>query len=279
MLRIDSHQHFWDRSRSEFDYQWLDQPSHQPIGSSFLPQDLLPLLQSQQIDASILVQTQHRLAENDWALGLAAQWPWIAGVVGWVDLQADDCQRQVEQYCQHAKFVGVRHVIQDEPDPDFLIRDSVLAGLHVLQRYQLPFDLLLYPQHLHHVPQVAAEVPDLPLVLNHLGKPAIRRHEYSQWLPQLQAIAACPNVYCKLSGLVTEANWNDWSSEDLQRYLWTAIECFGPQRCLFGSDWPVCLLAATYDKVLALARSVIGQLSDAEQRQIMGENACVFYRL
>ena len=169
-LRIDAHHHLWNL-REPFDYCWLDNPDLAAIRRDFLPANLAPLLQSAGIDKTVVVQTQHRLAENDWALGLADEHPWIAGVVGWLDLASPDCESQLLEARRHPKFVGVRHVTQDEPDDDFIVSEPVLRGLEVLQAHRVPFDLLFYVKHLHHVPALVAQVPDLPMVIDHLAKP------------------------------------------------------------------------------------------------------------
>lgn len=279
MLTIDAHHHFWDRTRREFHYDWLDTPAHRPIAQSHLPADLKPLMQAENVDYCICVQTQHQLRENDWALSLAEDHPWVAGVVGWVDLQSEACAEQLAQYQSHPQWVGVRHVIQDEPDPEFLLRPSVLRGLGVLESVDQPFDLLLYMRHLHLVPQLAIALPSLPIVLDHLGKPTIREATFDDWLPLIRDIAAHKNIYCKLSGLVTESHWHAWNPEDLRRYLETAIELFGPERCMFGTDWPVCLLGGTYSQVIGLVRDTIASLTTDEQERIMSGTAREFYRL
>lgn len=283
MERIDAHHHLWDLNQpAPFDYGWLDGVSHAPIRRSYLPADLWPELTEQNIHATVLVQTQHSLAENVWALRLADQHPWIAGVVGWLDLAADNCAEQLRQARQHPKFVGVRHVVQDEPDERFLFRPEILRGLQLLERERVPYDLLFYAFHLPQAALLARQLPELKLVVDHLSKPRVtssRQADWISWRQALQDAASCPNVYCKLSGLVTEANWDSWTVDELRPYFTAAIEAFSPARCLFGSDWPVCLLAATYDRVVeALTRSV-ENLSASEQASIWGGTAKEFYGL
>ena len=279
MTVIDAHQHFWDRSQGEFDYAWQQVPGLEKICRDFLPDDLRPQLMQTCVDRTILVQTQHNLSENRWALALAKSHDFIAGIVGWVDLTSPHCQQQLQESLQDPAFVGVRHVVQDEPDEDFIIRPDVLRGLSVLEQHGMPFDLLFYARHLRHTPTVAGHCPELPLVIDHLSKPAIKTGELKIWRAELRAAAGCENVYCKLSGLVTEADWDRWSIVDLRPYFETALECFGPERLMFGSDWPVCQLAASYDEVLTVTRKLIGELSPHEQSQIMGGTASRFYRL
>ena len=275
---IDAHQHFWQLDLP-FQYDWLATPRHAPIHRNYLPEDLWAEMQKAGVDRSVFVQTQHDVAENRWALQLADQHRWIAGVVGWVDLASDACEAQLDEFSGHPKFVGVRHVTQDEPDDDYIIRDDVLRGLNVLEKHAVPFDLLFYDRHLRHAPTLAARLPDLPMVIDHLSKPEIRSGRIDPWRRELQRAAQYPNVYCKLSGMVTEADWQAWTAADLKPYVDAALEFFGPQRCMFGSDWPVCELAATYSEVVQTLRQLIGELSDAEQAEVLGQTAQRFYGL
>jgi L-fuconolactonase len=276
-LKIDAHQHFWQLG--QFDYRWLDAPRLAPIRRSFLPDDLQPLLSAAGVDRCIVVQTQHNLAENDWALGLAARHECIAGVVGWVDLASPDCEEQLLRCKDQPKFVGVRHVTQDEPDDDFIIRPEVLRGLKALEKHGTPFDLLVYPRQLRHARTLAELLPGLPMVIDHLGKPHIAEGRIDDWLPAFAAAARCPNVYCKLSGMITEADWRNWKPADLQPYVARALELFGPQRCMFGSDWPVCLLAGGYDRVAAALDTALEGLTSDELDLIHGGTAAHFYRI
>jgi len=271
---IDAHQHFWQLSKP-FNYGWLQGP----INQDFLPGDLLPHLQNTGVQKTVFVQTQHNLAENRWALGLADQFDFLAGVVGWVDLASPACEDQLLEFRTHPKFVGVRHITQGEPDDDFIVRPDILRGLKVLEKHRVPFDLLFYVKHLKHAVTVARAVPGLPLVIDHLAKPRIKDGSMADWLPHLQAAAACPNVYCKLSGVVTEADWASWKVSDLTPYVRAALECFGARRCMFGSDWPVCELAASYEQVYEALNDVLGAISVDERAAIFGETAIRFYGL
>jgi len=275
---IDAHQHFWQFSQP-FDYRWLDAPKLARIRRDYLPDDLAPLLRQAGVDRTVFVQTQHNLAENRWVLGLAEQYDWIAGVVGWVDLASPACEDQVLEFKAHPKFVGVRHITQDEPDDDFILRADVQRGLAVLEKHAVPFDLLFYVKHLRHAATVAARFPGLPLVIDHLAKPHIKDRQIDDWLPHLQAAARFPNVHCKLSGLITEADWANWKPADLRPYVQAALEAFGPQRCLFGSDWPVCELAGSYVAVKDALVEALGPLSEADRAAIFGGNAERFYGL
>jgi L-fuconolactonase len=276
---IDSHHHFWDRSLSQFDYSWQEDAELEKICQSFLPEHLKPQIDATGVDKTIFVQTQHDLLENEWAFGLAESHDWIAGIVGWVDLASPDCEAQVERLKENSKFVGVRHVVQDEPDDDFILRDDILRGLQVLEKYNVPYDLLFYVKHLKHASTLAEKFPDLKLVINHLAKPQIKHHQLEGWIEHFKIAAKHPNVWCKLSGLATEADWNSWKPEDLKIYVDAAIEHFGSERCMFGSDWPVCELAGSYQDVFDAMIQCIGGVSEGEREKIMGLNAAEFYGL
>lgn len=276
--RIDAHHHLW-RRRPSLDYRWLDRPELEPIARDFLPADLDPLIRQAGVVKTVLVQTQHDTRENDWALGIADACPFVAGVVGWVDLASPDCEKQLLAVKDHPKFVGVRHVTQDEPDDDFIIRKEVLRGLRVLERHGVPFDLLFYVKHLHHVPKLAEALPDLPMVIDHLAKPRIKEHGINDWLPDFKAAARFPNIYCKLSGMVTEANWYSWTSDDLRPYVGRALDEFGADRLMFGSDWPVSNLAGTYQEVVDGLIEALGPISTSEHEQIFSGTARRFYKL
>lgn len=275
---IDAHHHFWQLGRP-FNYRWLDRPQMAPIRRDYLPEDLRPYLGTTGVSRTVLVQTQHDLDENRWALSLAERHDFIAGVVGWVNLASSGCEAQLLEFKDHPKFVGVRHVTQDEPDDDFIVRPDVVRGLKVLERYGVPFDLLFYVKHLRHAATLAGELPGLPMVIDHLAKPRIKDHAVDDWLPQLRAAAEFPNVFCKLSGMVTEADWRRWKPADLEPYVRTALDLFGPDRCMFGSDWPVCELAASYEQVFEALGATIGPLSESERAAIFGGTARRFYGL
>lgn len=276
-VTIDAHHHYWELGR--FDYSWLDEPTLEPIRRSFLPQDLEPLIEAVGIEKTIFVQTQHNLAETEWVLGLADQHDFMAGVVGWVDLASEQCEDQLLQLKEHPKFVGIRHVTQDEPDDDFIVRPDIMRGLQALEKHQVPFDLLFYVKHVHHAATVAAALPGLPLVIDHLSKPEIKNGRLDNWQAHFCQAAQFSNVYCKLSGMVTEANWNNWSAADLKPYVETALEAFGPERCMFGSDWPVCELAGTYSQVHQVLADLLASLSEDERQMIFGGTAARFYQL
>ncbi len=275
---IDAHQHFWQLSQP-FDYRWLNAPALASIKRDYLPEHLEPMLQRTPIRQTIFVQTQHNVAENRWVLDLAKRHPFVAGVVGWVDLASPACEEQLLEFTAQPKFVGVRHITQDEPDDDFIVRPEILRGLKVLEKHGVPFDLLFYVKHLRHVPALARQLPKLPMVIDHLAKPRIKDRATDDWLPHLRAAAAFPNVYCKLSGMITEADWRLWTPADLKPYVRAAIEAFGPERCMFGSDWPVCELAGSYQQVYEALVDALGPISENERLQIFGGTAIQFYRL
>jgi L-fuconolactonase len=274
-LTIDSHQHFWQLGR--FNYDWLNAPDKAPLRRDFLPADLKPLIDRAGVDRTIVVQTQHNIEENRWALQLAKENPFIAGVVGWVDLASPMCADQLQEFKHHPKFVGIRHITQDEPDENFIVRDDVLGGLKVLELERVPFDLLFYVQHLRHAATLAKQFPELPMVIDHLAKPHIKQGRTDDWREHFVAAAKYPNVFCKLSGMVTEADWKHWTPAQLKPYVHTALECFGPERLMYGSDWPVCTLAGSYDRVIGALRELLATLSPTEQALIFGGTAAKFY--
>lgn len=275
---IDSHQHYWDRS-NPFEYGWLTAPELRPINRDFLPDDLEPLLEDVGARGSVVVQTQSNLAENDWALSMARERDSILGVVGWVDLQSPDCGQDLERYVSDPLFVGIRHVVQDEPDDDFIARPTVLNGLRELERVGTTYDLLFYERHLKHAKTVADAVPNLKLVLDHLSKPRIKEGSFEVWDREIREAAKRPNLYCKLSGMITEADWEAWKPADLEPYIQTALEAFGADRLMFGSDWPVCLLAGSYREVYDVLERAVGALSASEREAIWEGTAITFYGL
>ena len=273
---IDSHQHFWQVGR--FDYPWLTRDLG-VLYRDYLPDDLAPHLARNGVNKTVLVQASNSVAETRWLLDLAGTNGFIAGVVGWVDLTSDDVDSQLSELTINPKFKGVRHLVESEPDDAWLIQPSVLAGLKQLSKHTLSYDLLVHTRHLPYVPQVARECPELQLVVDHLAKPPIARSEIKEWAAALKPVAACPNIHCKLSGLVTEASWTSWRTSDLRPFVEHALGLFGVDRMMFGSDYPVCLLAATYDRVLESVQELLKNLSDTDRDKIFSQNATRFYRL
>jgi L-fuconolactonase len=272
---IDSHQHFWQVGR--FDYPWMSADLG-VLYRDYLPEDLSPILQQHQIRQTVLVQASNSVAESRWLLDLADTSNFIAGVVGWVDLTSADVDAQLDELSQ-PKLKGVRHLVESEPNDDWLIQPSVLAGLRKLSARGLSYDLLVHTRHLKHVPLIAEACPDLALVIDHLAKPPVARNEINEWSHALEPLARYPNIHCKLSGLVTEANWDSWHVDDLRPFIDCALDLFGTDRMMFGSDYPVCLLAATYDRVLNAFQEILNTLSDTDREKIFAGNAAKFYRL
>ncbi|HET7112600.1 MAG TPA: amidohydrolase family protein, partial [Pyrinomonadaceae bacterium] len=228
---------------------------------------------------TVLVQASNSLAESRWLLSLADQNSLIAGVVGWVDLRSAHVEAQLEELTAHPKFKGARHLVESEPADDWLVQPQVISGLQQLAAHGLSYDLLVHPRHLRNVRTVAEKCADLRLVIDHLAKPRIAEREFDEWAKEIEPLAAYPNVYCKLSGLVTEASWSSWTTDDLRPYVEYALELFGPRRLMFGSDHPVCLLAAPYERVLESFKAVLEHVSDDDRDLIFRENARTFYRL
>jgi L-fuconolactonase len=274
--RIDSHQHFW-RYRPET-HAWISDRMA-VLKRDFLPGDLEPLLRAEGIDGCVAVQAAHSLEETRFLLDLADRHPFVQAVVGWVDLTAPDLERQLEALSERPALRGLRHIAQDEPDERWLVREDVVRGIGMLRRFGLTYDILVYPRQLPAALALARALPEQPFVLDHVAKPEIAAGKLDPWRDDLRRLAALPHVSCKLSGLVTEARWDGWKPGDFRPYLDVVLEAFGPGRLMFGSDWPVCLLAGSYADVIGLARAAIATLSRDEQSAILGGNAARFYGL
>ena len=244
----------------------------------FLPEDLAPLLSRAGFDGAVAVQARHAWSETAWLLELAARPPFIRGVVGWVDLCAADARDALGRAAADRRLVGVRHIAQDEPDDRFLLRPEFLRGLEALAELDLAYDVLVYPRHLPVALELARRLPAQRFVLDHLGKPDIRGGELEAWAGDLRALAACPNVMAKLSGLVTEADWSAWRAEQIRPCLEVALECFGADRLLIGSDWPVCTLAGGYERVMGVVTEFLAGRTDRHEA-VLGGNAVRFWKL
>lgn len=273
---IDSHQHFWQVGR--FDYPWMTSDLG-VLYRDYLPDELASILARNSVEKTVLVQASNSLAESRWLLNLADQNSFVAGVVGWVDLMSPDVDAQLRELAAHPKFKGVRHLVESEPQDDWLVQPAVLSGLKRLSTYGLSYDLLVHTRHLKHIPRVAESCPELALVIDHLAKPPIAKNEIDEWSEAFKPLASYPNIHCKLSGLVTEANWTSWQTDDLRPFVEFALESFGPERLMFGSDYPVCLLASSYDRVLASFQEILKSQNDDEREKIFSTNAARFYRL
>ena len=275
-MRIDAHQHFWNYSAAE--YPWIG-AGLERLARDYLPPDLEPLLAAEGLDGSVAVQARQSVEESRWLLALAEAHPLVKGVVGWVDLRSDRVGDDLRMVAAHPKFVGVRHVVQDEPDPRFVLGEGFIRGLRQLRQHGLTYDLLLYPTQLPAAVELVALLPEQPFVVDHLAKPRIAADEIEGWGRDIRAIARHENVCCKVSGMVTEAARQGWKRADFTPYLDVVLEAFGPERLMFGSDWPVCLLAGEYADVATIPRDYFSRLSATEQRMIWGDTAARFYGL
>ena len=275
-MKIDTHQHFWAYNQEE--YSWMG-PGMDSLRRDYLPPDLAPLLQSADVDATVSVQARQFLHESFWLLDLADQYPFIAGVVGWVDLRSPRVEDDLARLAAHRKFRGVRHVVHDEPDDRFMMRPDFARGIAALAKFRLTYDLLLFPRHITVAEELVRLFPNQPFVVDHIAKPLIKEHRLSPWDRDIRALAAFENVYCKLSGMVTEADWAHWKPGDFTQYLDTILESFGSKRVMVGSDWPVCTLAASYEEVIRIPTEYFHLLSSNEQADIWADNARRFYGL
>lgn len=273
--RLDAHVHFWRYDPA--DYAWIDDRMV-TLRRDFTPDVAWPLLQAAGVGSCVAVQARQTPDENRWLLGLADRYPWIAGVVGWVDLMSPDVERQLEAAAAHPRLVGVRHVIQDEP-AGFMRREDFRRWLAAVARAGLAYDILIRAPQLAEAVELAAAFPEHRFVLDHLGKPDIQGDGFAAWEGPLRRLAELPNVCAKLSGLVTEADWHGWTAAQLRPYLDLAIACFGAERLMFGSDWPVCTLAAPYAGVVAVVEGVLDGRSSLERARIFGGTARAFWRL
>lgn len=274
--RIDSHQHFWRYSPTE--YPWMGE-RHQPIKRDILPPDMQPLLAAAGMDGTVAVQARQDLRECEFLLALAEEYDFVRGVVGWVDLRAEDVEAQLERFAAHPKFVGVRHIVHDEANDRFMLGGGFLRGLAALGAFDLRYDLLLFPRHIPIAIDVAGRFPQQQFVLDHIAKPFIKDGLLQPWADDIRALAALDNVWCKVSGMITEAAPGAWTQTDFTPYLDVVFDCFGSERLMFGSDWPVSELAGNYSQVVGIVEDYIAALSADEQAAVMGGNASAFYQL
>lgn len=273
-MRIDAHQHFWIYKPEH--YPWIGE-GMDVLRRDFLPADLDPLLASVEFSGSVVVQARQSVEETEWLLELADRHASILGVVGWVDLCSPRVEEQLERFAAHPKMKGVRHLVQDEPDDAFMLRDDFQRGIGLLERHGLTYDILIFPRHLPYAVKLVEAFPDQPFVVDHLAKPDIKGGAIAGWREEFTRLARFENVYCKLSGMVTEAAWGRWKPEDFHPYLDVALEAFGPERLMIGSDWPVCTLSGEYKPVMEIVLDYVKKLSETEQDQILGANCAAFY--
>ena len=275
-FRVDAHQHFWIYNQK--DYKWIGL-SMRKLQRNFLPSHLNKEFKKNGIDFCVTVQARQTLQETKWLLELAQNNSFIKGVVGWVDLKSSSVEQDLEKFATYKKFKGVRHVLQDEKDDRYMFRPDFKKGISQLEKYGFTYDILIYPQHIKYACALISEFPRQKFILDHLAKPIIKEGNIEPWKKDIRELAKADNVFCKLSGMVTEANWYSWEQEDFLPYMEIILKAFGPDRLLFGSDWPVCTVAAKYEQVLGIVIDFIHSLSQAEQDHIMGQNAIDFYNL
>jgi L-fuconolactonase len=275
-MHVDAHQHFWKYNPAE--YEWIDD-SMAAIRRDFLPEDLEPELERNDFQGSIAVQVRQTLEETRWLLELANRSSKILGVVGWVDLRSPDVRSQLSEFTRNPKLVGIRHIVQSEPDDHFLLRQDFLVGITSLEEFDLAYDILIYTKHLPVAAEFVERFPKQRFVLDHLAKPAIKIQEVESWAAGIRRLAAFPNVSCKLSGLVTEADWQRWKPEDFTPYLDIAFEAFGTSRLMIGSDWPVCLVAGSYNRTIDVVKDYLKQHNAEIREAVLGENARRFWKL
>ena len=275
MEKVDAHQHFWkfDSLRDN----WITEDM-EAIRHDFLPHDLKPLMDANGLNSCIAVQADQSENETDFLLGLASENEFIKGVVGWIDLCADTIHERLEHYSQFPKLKGFRHILQAEPI-EFILKPEFQRGITALQVYGFTYDILIYPQHLPVIPDLIRGGNEQKFILDHLAKPNIKNGTSATWAADLKKLAFHKNVFCKLSGMVTEADHKTWKKEDIYPYMDKVLEFFGPERLLFGSDWPVCRLAASYGQVCDLMNAYLERLTIHEQELIWGKNAALFYKL
>jgi len=275
-MKIDAHQHFWRYNERE--YGWMG-PGMETLKRDHLPCDLAPLLERAGINGTVAVQARQCAEETEFLLGLADEYSLIKGVVGWVDLRSPRVEVQLEQMCYHPKLRGVRHVVHDEPDERFMMREDFVHGIGRLRRYGLTYDLLLFPKHLPAACELVSRYSEQVFVLDHIAKPFIRDGLAEPWASDIRKLASFENVSCKISGMVTEADWKTWKTEDFRPYMDVVLEAFGAERLMVGSDWPVCTVAGRYEEVMEIAGYYISRLSADEQNAIWADNAVKIYGL
>ncbi|MCF8714705.1 amidohydrolase family protein [Joostella atrarenae] len=275
-MNIDSHQHFWKYEPVK--HSWIDDDMA-VIRKDFMPLDLKTVYKQNNIDGCVAVQADQTLEETDFLIDLASKNDFIKGIVGWVDFSGNDIDAVLEHYSQFEKVKGFRHVVQGEADSNFLLRSDFLNGISKLEKYNFTYDILVFPHQLGAVLEFVKRFPNIKFVIDHIAKPYIKDGFYEGWAVLMTEIAKQPNVYCKLSGMITEADYKTWTYHALLPYMQLVLNAFGADRILFGSDWPVCLVAGNYEQVKKITTEFIAELSPEEQQAIMGLNAVKFYNL
>ena len=276
MLRIDAHQHFW--TYHPVRDSWISEEM-KAIRKNFLPEDLQPLLQHHRFDGCVVVQSDQSEEENEFQLSNAAAHQFVKGVVGWVDLQADNIEDRLNHYSHFPLMKGFRHVLQGEPDRALMLKPAFMRGISKLEQHGFTYDILIFEDQLQHIPSLVTSFPNQPFVIDHIAKPGIKKGSFTGWKSAMTTVATYDNVYCKISGMVTEADWQHWTKEDFYPYLDVLVQTFGIHRIMFGSDWPVCLVAASYERMLAIVQDYFAAFSQHEQSLFFGGNATKFYKL
>jgi L-fuconolactonase len=276
MKRIDSHQHFWkfDPVRDS----WINEEM-KLIQKDFLPKDLQPILKQNGFDGCVAVQSDQTEGENHFHYQNAEEFDFIKGIVGWVDLRSEIIEERLQYYTQFKKVKGFRHVLQGEPRRDLMLQADFMNGISLLKKYNFTYDILIFKDQLQYIPKFVSSFPDQPFVIDHIAKPDIKNGEVDEWKKDIEHAAQFENVFCKISGMVTEADWKGWKKEDFKPYLDVVVEAFGTNRVMFGSDWPVCLVAASYKEMLSIVEDYFSSFSKEEQEKIFGLNAIGFYNL
>lgn len=274
-MRIDSHQHFWHYDPIKHD--WIDDEMA-IIRKDFLPNDLQPIFQANNIDGCVAVQADQTEAETNFLLQLSNENRFIKGIVGWVDLRADNIEERLAHFKQFPIIKGFRHVLQGE-EPSFMLHEKFQNGISKLHQFGFTYDILIFPQHLSAAKELVGNFPEQQFVIDHIAKPYIKSGLIDEWKEDMKAIAQFPNVHCKISGMVTEANYKNWKPADFRPYLDTVVEAFGTDRIMFGSDWPVCLVAASYEQMIGIVQDYFSSFSKEEQDKFFGLNATTFYNL
>jgi len=276
MLKIDAHQHFWvyDAVRDS----WISEDMA-VLRKDYLPEDLFPLLQEHQFDGCVVVQSDQSNAENLFQLTNADAYDFVKGVVGWVDLQAENISDQLAAWGTFNKLKGFRHILQGEADRALMLKSAFLNGIQALQPFGYTYDILIFPDQLKFATELATKFPNQKFVLDHIAKPDIKNQNIKDWQQDIQALGTLENVYCKVSGMITEADWSNWKSGDFTAYLDVVFEAFGAKRVMYGSDWPVCLAAGSYAAVVNLVEEYTKTLSANERDLFWGGNAINFYNL
>jgi len=276
MGAIDAHQHFW--KYDPVNYGWINEDMS-VIKKDFLPNDLKPLLEKNGFDGCVLVQSEQTKEHTDFLLHLASENDFIKGVVGWIDLQAEDITEQLVKYQPFRKLKGFRHILQDEENRKLMLKPQFKRGIEALGVFNYTYDILVFRDQVSFISELVSSFPDVAFVLDHLGKPDIRKKEIGDWEKDIRAVAQFENLYCKVSGMVTENDWKNWKQDDFKPYIDILLDTFGIERLMFGSDWPVCLLAASYDETLAVVKEYFSSFSKDEQEMFFGGNAERFYNL